>query len=89
LTLSGSSSRDLEDGLAKMSFQWNVPGAAQGSTTGASVRMKFAAPKNGAIVQQVVTLTVTDSCQCSRKTEVPVELVHDSAPPPLLEEDPS
>ena len=87
LTLSGHNSRDLEDGPGKMSFQWNVPGSTVGSTTGASVRMKFDAPKNGTVVQQVVTLTVTDSCQCSRKAELPVELVPEPETGPIPNRD--
>lgn len=82
-TLSGASSSDYEDGAGKMSFQWNVPGASYGTSTGASVRMKFDAPKNGSVVQQVVTLTVTDSCNCSRKAELPVELVPEPEPGPI------
>lgn len=85
VTLSGAYSRDVEDGLGQMAFQWNVPGAAKGSTNGASVRMKLDLPKNGTVVQQVVTLTVTDSCQCSRKAEVPVELVPEPTPDPLFD----
>lgn len=89
LTLSGQSSHDAEDSLSKMSFQWNLPGAAQGSTRGASVRMKFDAPKDSTVVQKIVTLSVTDSCNCSRSAEVPVELTRDPAPPPLLDDDPT
>lgn len=88
LTLSGKSSSDAEDSLSKMSFQWSMPGAAQGSTRGASVRMKFDAPKDSTVVQKIVTLSVTDSCQCSRKVEVPVELTRDPAPPPSLDDGP-
>jgi hypothetical protein len=83
LTLSGASSRDAEDGVGKMAFQWNLPGAAQGLTQGATVRMKFDAPKDSTVVQKIVTLTVTDSCNCSRQAEVPIELTRDSAPVPI------
>ncbi len=89
LTLSGKSSQDLEDGVGKMSFQWNIPGAAQGSTQGSSVRMKFNAPKDSTVVQRIVTLTVTDTCNCASKAEVPIELVRDNAPAPLLDDDAS
>lgn len=89
ITLSGKSSHDAEGSLSKMSFQWDMPGAAQGSTRGASVRMKFNAPKDSTIVQKMVTLSVTDSCHCSKKAEVPVELTRDLAPPPSLDDDPT
>lgn len=89
LTLSGKSSHDAEDALSKMTFKWDMPGAAQGSTRGASVRMKFDAPKDSTVVQKIVTLTVTDSCQCSSKTEVPVELTRELAPPPSLDDGPT
>ncbi len=89
LTLSGKSSHDAEDSLSKMTFKWDMPGSAQGSTRGASVRMKFNAPKDSTIVQKIVTLSVTDSCHCSRKAEVPVELTRDLAPPPSLDDGPT
>lgn len=87
LILSGKSSRDAEDSFSKMTFKWDMPGAAQGSTRGASVRMKFNVPKDSTVVQKIVTLSVTDSCNCSRKAEVPVELTRDLAPPPSLDDD--
>lgn len=87
LTLSGKSSRDAEDSLSKMTFQWDMPGAARGSTQGASVRMKFDAPKDGTVIQKIVTLSVTDSCQCAAKAEVPIELTREPAPAPSLDDD--
>lgn len=81
ITLSGHGSQDAEDASQDLAFNWQSSAALRGAVNQPTVRSELTLPADADGALAEVTLTVTDKCQCSSSTSVPLEVIRNRVLP--------